>query len=241
MDDLGGLLGLLLLLRPLLGRGLLGDGLEGQQIGEGGVLLLLGLLGDVLPEFALFGNPLCTCFCALMGQTRRFGLVPGFLGGTAQAVALGAQTLQLVHDAVRGGLRRRGGNERTGLERRVCSETAVKPDRKLARDLECVQRGAMVAMALVRGPVSNDAHLVEQVQNLGGRGALEFQAAQKVRLRLVGSAEETIARGGLPGQFLAELAELDKAGVGVVRKVPLGQSAQAVKLSFVGPEKEEIP
>ena len=70
----GGLLGLLLP-RPLLRGGLSGGALEGQQVGDCGVLLCLGLLGQAL-HFSLF-----------------FGL----LGGTEQSAALAAQLLQFFH------------------------------------------------------------------------------------------------------------------------------------------------
>jgi hypothetical protein len=53
-------------------------------------------------------------------------------------------------------------------------------------------------------------------------------------LRLVWHREKAAARGGLAGEFLAELAKFYQAGARVVRKVPLGQRAKTVKLLLIG-------
>ena len=73
-----------------------------------------------------------------------------------------------------------------------------------------------------------------------GRGPLEFQAAQEIGLGLVRGGQEPAARHRLSGQLLTELTQLDEAGVGVVREVPLGEGGIAQELRVTGPEELEV-
>lgn len=235
IDGFSGQLNLLLLLRLFLCRGLGGGGLEGEQVGEGRVLLFLGLLGDSGPEFPFLSNPAGAGFRALMGELRRLGVFLRLLGSAKQLRTLGAKLHQLFHDGVRGRLGRTRGHEWAGLKGRVFPKAPVKPDRKLAGDLDGVQGVAVIARALVRSAVPDDTDLMEKIEDFARNGALELEAAQQVGLRLIRYGQKAGARGGLARQLLAELAQLDKAGGGVFGKVPLGQSAETVELLFVGP------
>lgn len=67
--------------------------------------------------------------------------------------------------------------EGAGLELRLAAEAAIEPDRELPGDLQRVEGVAMITEILVGGAVPGDADLVEQVEDLAGRGPLEFQAA----------------------------------------------------------------
>ena len=98
----------------------------------------------------------------------------------------------------------------------------------------------MIALALVCGTVADGAYLMEEVEHLGRRGAFKLEAAQQVGLRLVSGDQKANAGGGLTRQLLAELAQLDQTGRGVVRKIPLGQGAQAVELAFIGAQKKKV-
>jgi hypothetical protein len=45
----------------------------------------------------------------------------------------------------------------------------------------------------------------------------------------------------LAGQLLAELAELDQTGRGIIGEIAFRQSAEAIKLLLIGPQTSEVP
>jgi hypothetical protein len=117
----------------------------------------------------------------------------------------------------------------------------VKPDRQLPGDLERGQGIPVVTVAMVRHAVAENPDLTKQVEDLGRNRRLEFETTQQVRLQFVRGREKTAPRGHLAGQLLAELAELDQAGRGIIGEIAFCQSAEAIKLFLVGPQKSEVP
>lgn len=98
----------------------------------------------------------------------------------------------------------------------------------------------MVALTVVRGAVARDADLVEEIKGLGGDGRLGAQATQQVGLALSRPLGEPAAGGRLACEQLALLAQFDEAGDGIIRKIALGQRAEAVELGLVGAQEGEI-
>jgi hypothetical protein len=72
------LLGLLLVLRSLLRGGLRCGTLEGQQVGDGAVLLVLSLLSNLRPDLALFGDAAGARFGAFMREPGRSLITPTY-------------------------------------------------------------------------------------------------------------------------------------------------------------------
>ena len=81
VDVFGGLLGPLLLPRPLLWGGGGSGALEREQVRECGILLGLSLVCQVFPQPEVIGDPLRALFGALAGQVRQVGRFLGLLGG----------------------------------------------------------------------------------------------------------------------------------------------------------------
>ncbi len=54
----------------------------------------------------------------------------------------------------------------------------MKPDAQLPGDLKGGQCLAVVAQIVVRGAVTGDTDLVEEIERLGGNARIEAQAAQ---------------------------------------------------------------
>lgn len=98
VDSLGRLLGLVSLFLPLLRRCLRSGRLEGHQVGKGGVLLRLGLLGDLLPQGPFLRNAPGVLFGGFTDQSRSLRLFLRLLGGPEQAVTFSPQPCQLFQD-----------------------------------------------------------------------------------------------------------------------------------------------
>ena len=159
--------GLLLLLGFLLGGGLRGSALESQQVREGRVLLLLGLLGERGPERVLLGHPTRVGFGAFVSLLGRLGVYSGLLCRVEQLHALAAQLLQLLLERRRGALRCARRYEGTWLEASILTERPMEPDRQLAGDLECTQGITVIAQPSWVARLPTIRRLVEQIEHVG--------------------------------------------------------------------------
>ena len=92
----------------------------------------------------------------------------------------------------------------------------------------------------MRGAITRDPELVEEVPDLARDDPFKIEAAKQVGLRLVGRSIETGLCGDELRQNLPELSKLDQARVRIVAEVALRQCAQAHQLGVMLPEEPKI-
>ena len=121
----------------------------------------------------------------------------------------------------------------TVARRAICSAAlTLRPSRTVV--------SSAIAVMLVRGAVADDPHLVEEIGNLGGNHALEFEAAKEIGLRFFWTRKKTRLCSGDLGEEFPKLPDLNQACARIIPEVALGKRAQPHELRVVCREKAKI-
>jgi hypothetical protein len=209
-----------------------GLGLLGGEARLEGRFLGLRLGGHAFPErlLVLRGLELLLQGSELEGFLVVGGLVVGQLLG--EGLEFGAEFFGLVR-------RRTGRDEGAGFELGL-AEGPVEPDPELPSDLEGSERGPVVAgEGVVRG-IPGPSDLAEKLVDLVGENPVVAQPVEKIVLPFLRPFEDADVRSDHLGEDFAQLAELQQAGVRILREIPLGQHPETQQLLIVRLQMGEV-